>query len=361
MSGASTAAPVTPTGGQAGRGGRNLLKTLPGLLISVFFLWFTFFPHGKIWFLPAGRGISIAEIMAIRAREPAWLLGILAFTVASYTLRCLRWTRMMRGTGAKFPVCARVLMTSLAANNILPLRIGDIMRVFTYAGDLGASPSAILSTVILEKLLDIFILVLLFVLTMGSQASAHSKAVAESLLAISTIGLLTLILGARALKLPLDRFFAKHSANKKIAKLEHFIMLAIDCLLEIGIGGSMLLLAQSAIIWVCEGMIFVSAARLIGLGTDWIGPWQAVSVANLSYLIPSSPGGIGTFEFAVKTGLMTHGASGASAALYALALHAWLLVSVTGAGGLIFLIHRAKRPEHKPLLEEIETLPAELP
>src|SRR5207244_9302082 len=63
------------------------------------------------------------------------------------------WTRMMRSTGARFRVCARVLMTSLAANNILPLRIGDIMRVFTYAGNLGAAPSVILSTVILEKLL----------------------------------------------------------------------------------------------------------------------------------------------------------------------------------------------------------------
>jgi len=361
VSAASATAPVAPNGGRTGKRGRNLLKTVPGLLISGFFLWYTFFPHGKIWVLSAGRGISIAEVMAIRARQPAWILGILGFTAASYTLRCVRWTRMMRGTGAKFPVCARVLMTSLAANNILPLRIGDIMRVFTYADDLGTSPSAILSTVILEKLLDIFILVLLFVLTMGSQASAHSKEVAATLLAISTIGLLTLILGARALKSPLDRFFAKHSANKKIAKLEHFVMLAIDCLLEIGIAGSLLLLLHSVIIWACEGMIFVSAARLIGLTTDWIGPWQAVSVANLSYLIPSSPGAIGTFEFAVKTGLITHGASGASAALYALALHAWLLVSVTGAGGLIFLIHRAKRPEHKPLLEEIETLPAELP
>ncbi len=341
--------------------GRNLFKTLPGILVSLFFLWYTFFPHGPIWILPAGRGISFAEIMAIRAERPAWLLGVLGFTAASYTLRCMRWTRMMRSTGAKFGACARVLMTSLAANNILPLRIGDIMRVFTYAADLGASPSVILSTVILEKLLDIFILVLLFTVTMGSHASGHSKTVAETLLAISTIGLLTLILGARALKSPLEAFFAKHSGNARIAKLEHWIMLALDCFLDIGIAGSMLLLAQSAIIWTCEGMIFVSAARLIGLATDWIGPWQAVSVANLSYLIPSSPGAIGTFEFAVKTGLVTHGASEAQAALYGLALHAWLLISVTGAGGLIFLIHRAKRPEHKPLLEEIDTLPAELP
>ena len=86
---------------------------------------------------------------------------------------------MMRPTGARFRVCARVLMTSLAANNILPFRIGDIMRVFTYAGDLGASPSVILSTVILEKLLDIFVLVLLFVATMGSMQRTALHLIAD--------------------------------------------------------------------------------------------------------------------------------------------------------------------------------------
>ncbi len=329
--------------------GRSLLKTLPGLAISAGFLWYTF------------SRISFSDLRAVRMVSPSWIVGVLAFTLASYTLRCARWTRMMRSTGAKFNVCARVLMTSLAANNILPLRIGDIMRVFTYAGDLGASPSAILSTVILEKLLDIFVLVLLFTLTMGSHASAHSKTLAETLLAISTTGLLVLILGARAMKSTLDRFFAKHSANKKIAKLEHFVMLAIDCLLEIGIAGSLLLLVQSAVVWACEGMIFFSVARLIGLVTDRTGPWAAVAVANLSYLIPSSPGAIGTLDLAVTADLAMHGAAAAQATPFALLVHAWLLISVTGAGGLIFLIHRAKQTENKPLLEEIETLPSELP
>src|SRR5258708_4887122 len=135
----------------------ELLKTLPGVLISGFFLWYTF------------KGISFEQIRAVRMVHPDWIAGVIGFTIGSYTLRCVRWTRMMRSTGAKFGVCVRVLMTSLAANNILPLRIGDIMRVFTYAGDLGATPSVILSTVILEKLLDIFVLGLIFVLTMGAE------------------------------------------------------------------------------------------------------------------------------------------------------------------------------------------------
>lgn len=347
--------------------GRSVLQTLPGLLISAFFLWYTF------------KGISFAQIFgqprALRLAHPAWIFGVLAFTAASYTLRCVRWTRMLRSTGARFPVCARVLMTSLAANNILPFRIGDVMRVFTYSSDIGASPSVLLSTVILEKLLDIFILVLLFVRFMGPNVSHHSRILAESLLALSTIGLLTLLLGARTLGRedgPLRSFFNRLPNKPIFAKLEHWLTLALDCIRQIGITGSLLLLLQSAVIWSCEGMIFVSAAHLIGLAgaasgsaggstLDRIGPWQAVSVANLSYLIPSSPGAIGAFEWAVKTSLTSHGAPENQAALFGLALHAWLLLSVTGVGGALFLWHRFHTLPHKPLLEDIHELPKQLP
>ncbi len=339
----------------SGSRGRSLLKTLPGLLISAFFLWYTF------------KGISFTQIRSLRFVAPVWLLGVLAFTVGSYTLRCVRWTRMLRSTGARFPVCARVLMTSLAANNILPFRIGDVMRVFTYAGDIGASTSVLLSTVILEKFLDIFILVLLFVRFMGPNVARHSRILAESLLALSTVGLLTLILGARVLEQPLHRLFARLPQKPILKKLENWLLLALDCIRQIGIAGSLLLLLQSAIIWACEGMIFVSAAYLIGLTgapgstLDPIGPWQAVSVANLSYLIPSSPGAIGTFEWAVKSALTAHGAPESQAALFGLALHAWLLVSVTGVGGALFLQHRFHTLPHKPLLEDIHELPKQLP
>jgi len=335
--------------GRPRRGKWELLKTLPGVLISGFFLWYTF------------RGISFAQIRAVRLVHPGWTAVAIGFTVCSYTLRCVRWTRMMRSTGAKFGVCARVLMTTLAANNILPLRIGDIMRVFTYAGDLGASPSEVLSTVILEKLLDIFVLVLLFVCFMGPGVTRHSRELAEGLLVVSTAGLLVLLVGARALEAMFRKLFARLPQRAILTKIESKLLLALGCIREIGVAGSLLLLVQSATIWACEGMIFVSGAKLIGLVSDPIGPWQAVSVANLSYLIPSSPGAIGTFEWAVKTSMTSHGAGQAAAALYGLVLHAWLLISVTGAGGIIFLVHRAKVHNHKPLLEEIETLPEELP
>lgn len=328
---------------------RNLIKTVPGLLVSAFFLWYTF------------RGIHPSEFRSLRLVHPAWIAGVLGFTLAGYTLRCVRWTRMMRSTGASFTACARVLMTSLAANNILPLRIGDIMRVFTYASDLGASPSAILSTVILEKLLDVFVVGLIFVRTMGSDLPEKIRHGADAALGISAAGLLVLMLGAGKLEAPLQRLFASLPKNKLAEKAEHWLLLAIGTLREMGLVGNMLLLLQSAVIWFCEGMIFVSAIHLVGLGTDASGPWEAVSFANLSYMLPSSPGAIGTFEWAVKSALVSHGAAQAHSAVFGLAIHVWMLVSVTGAGGIIFLLHRLRIHNHKPLLEEIETLPSELP
>ncbi len=260
-----------------------------------------------------------------------------------------------------FAVCARVLMTSLAANNILPLRIGDIMRIFTYADDLGTSPSVILSTVIIEKLLDIFILVLMFVSTVGSIATARLRLIANISLVISTVGLLILLAAARSLQEPVQRLFARLPDSPLLKKVEHWITLALDATGRLGITGSLLLLLQTTIIWTCEGMIFLSAIRLLGLTVDGIAAWLAVSFANLSYLIPSSPGAIGPFELAVKTSLVNHGATMAQAAVFGLAIHAWMLLSVTGAGGVIFLLHRVRIHNHKPLLEEIEDLPVEMP
>jgi hypothetical protein len=252
-------------------------------------------------------------------------------------------------------------MTSLAANNILPLRIGDIMRIFTYAGDLGASPSTILSTVILEKLLDIFVLVLMFVTTVGRVATPRLRLIADISLAISATGILVLLVAARSLQAPIQRLFSRLPDNQKLVKVEHWINLALDATGRLGVIESLLLLLQTIFVWTCEGMIYVSAINLLALPVDRIGPWLAVSFANLSYLIPSSPGAIGPFELAVKTSLVNHGAAMGQAAIFGLAFHAWMLISVTGVGGIIFLTHRVRIHNHKPLYVEIEQLPTELP
>ena len=333
----------------------GFLKMLPGLLISAFFLWWTF------------RGFSLAVLKSIRLVAPIWILGLVAGTCGSYWLRSYRWWLMMRSAGSKLKTCFRVLITSLAANNILPLRIGDVMRIFTYAPDLNASPSVILSTVILEKLLDIFTLVLLLVVTVhtGKGLPPKTRVLVKTLLGISGGGLLVMVVGSRALVWPIKSLFAKLPV--RLGKMEDWLLLALDAIRQIGILGMAWLFFLSLAIWLCEGALYLSAMRMIGLETatgaqlDWGAPLQTVALANFAFLVPSAPGGIGPFEWACKNALQLHFVSPNAAGLFGLLIHLWLLVTITGVGGAMFFAHRLHGARRKPLMEEIGTLPAGLP
>ena len=339
----------------------SILKMLPGLAISVFFLWFTFVRKNK----QGMRPVNLDDFRNIHLISPIWIVGVVVFSVAGYGLRSYRSWFMLRSVKARFYDCARVLMTSLAANNILPLRIGDVMRIFTYSGDLNATPSIIMSTVLLEKLLDVLTLGLMFVVAMqsGYRVEPHLRLVAEVCVGISFTGVLVLVFGARTLEPPVKRLFAK-TKNEKLAKVEHWIMLALDCIRQIGVPGTLWLVVVSFGAWICEGLLYFSASQLLGLRTDWGGPWAAVSQANLSFLIPSSPGGIGPFEWACKDAHIKHlpaGANVAPASIFGLLIHAWLLVAITATGGGMLLMHRLHAARRQSLIEEIDTLPLELP
>lgn len=339
---------VSTTGSNESR--LKLLKTLPGFAISAFFLWWTF------------RGFHLSEFRTVHLAAPVWIVGVVLFSVVGYGTRCYRWWLMLRSVGSRFSACSRIFLTSLAANNILPFRIGDVMRIFTYSDDLNATPSVILSTVLLEKFLDVFSLAVLFVLTMntGKAVSHHLRVAAEVGVGVSTAGLLVMVFGARTLEPAVKRAFA-NTTNTKLAKIEHWLVLALDCIRQIGIVGTLFLVLVSFVAWAFEGLLYLSAMHLLGLATDWAGPWQAVSQANLSFLIPSSPGGIGPFEWACTDALMRHGVTHNAGAIFGLLIHAWLFFAITSVGGGWFLAHRLHRARRKPLVEELETLPAELP
>jgi uncharacterized protein (TIRG00374 family) len=336
----------------------GLLKTIPGLLVSAFFIWWTYIrvgANGKRGFDPAAfRGLHVVSWMGVA--------GVVVFGIAGYTIRCYRCWAMLRGAGAKFTVCARVFMTSLAANNVLPLRIGDVMRIFTYAEDQNATPSMVLSTVILEKLLDVFSLAVLFVVTMhfGQDVPARVHTLAEVGVVLSTAGLAAMVFGSRMFEVPLQRLFAK-TQHATLKKAEHWVMLALGCVRQIGVVGTLMLVLYSFAAWACECLMYIAMARATGLVHGIVGPAQATAEANLSFLIPSSPGGIGPFELACKDALMRHGASVGDGALFGLVIHVWLLLSITGVGGALFFMHRMHRAKRASLITEIETLPADLP
>ena len=321
---------------------RNLWKTLPGFVISAFFLWRTL------------TGIHYKTIESIRFVNRWWFAVLAVALITGYTLRVYRWWLMLRASGAPgFSVCARVLLTSFAANNVLPFRIGDFLRVFGYAEELGASSSSILGTVILERLLDMFML--LSFLTAAVATSTHMLtfpmfgrdvrilSFALPVLAVVTLGVAAFLLFARQMETLVRGLVGALPAGKLVDKAESWILLAFDSVKKLSLSAKLMLLVASFAAWFCEGIIFVSASRVMGLVVGARGPWLALSLSNLSYLIPSSPGAIGTFEYFCKLGMVSQGGKPDLAAVYGLLVHVIVLLTITVAGGIAFFMHRAGR------------------
>ncbi len=340
---------------------RELWKLIPGFAVSGFFLWKTL------------KSIRFDDLRSIRVASSMWIAVLIVFLFSGYLLRIYRWWFMLRRSGAPgYAVCARVLLTSYAANNVLPFRIGDFLRVFSYAPDLRASSSTVLSTVILERLLDVFtLLTFLVVLLLHAgrplllPLRGHNVDVlhlATPVLALCAAGLFLLLFGASFLQKIVERLIGRIHAGPRAEKFKSWALLLFHAVLKLSLSGRILLLLSSLAIWLCEGMIFVGASGALAVPVGRSGPWLAVTLSNLSFLLPSSPGAIGTYEFFSKVGMVSQGAPQTISALYGLLVHMIVFFSVTLAGGIVFLVHRVARgPRSRPLAQDLADLPEELP
>lgn len=343
--------------GSTSHSARNLWKLIPGFAISAFFLWRVL------------RDLKMDRLRSMRLVHPGWIVVLVFFFLADYGLRGYRWWFMLRSVKARFSACLRVLMTSLAANNILPFRIGDFMRIFAYAPDVNAPSSTVLSTVLLERLLDIFMLFAFLVIGLhGADANfppvavrGHSYGVlrlAEFILVLAALGLGLLLFGTHLLHRFTQKLVARFGQRPRTQKLGEWSVLLFDAVLHLSFPGRVWLLAVTAMVWTSESMLFVAFAKMIGIVSHPRGPWIAAALSNLSFLLPSAPGGVGPFEASGKVAMQSQGAHPGDAALYALLVHLVTWIAITLIGGIAFLVHRASRKGLiKPLVEDLAALP----
>ncbi len=326
-------------------------KLIPGLAISAFFLWRTV------------RSIRVNDLRSMQLQHPAWLLGLLAFFLADYALRSYRWWYMLRRFHARYIACARVLLTSLAANNILPFRVGDFMRIFAYAPDVNAPSSTVLSTVLLERLLDTVMLFAFLVIGLTGADSnfppiavrGHSFGVlkaAGSILILVAFGLGLLLFGTRLLYRVTQRLVARFGEGPRGKKIAEWATLLFDAILDLSFVGRLWLLVLTAGVWACECMVFVSCAKMIGISSGPRGPWLAGALSNLSFLLPSAPGGIGPFEASAKVAMQSQGALASDAALYALLVHVIIFFAICALGGAGMILHRVRRSGVALMMDE---------
>jgi uncharacterized protein (TIRG00374 family) len=319
---------------------RRWARPAVGLVVAALFLWLI------------ARRVDWPAVwrLAVAAQPGFLLLGLMALA-GGFTVRIARWWMMLRALDprVRFGDCVRPFLVSLAVNNTVPLRAGDVVRAFGFRDALGVAPPRVLGTLVLERVLDLLALLLVFfpgLLGVASGAVPRGFIIAGAVLGVAcVVAVLTFVLAPGPLSRlvsavlrsgPLSRLTAaERAAGWARQFFESFAPLGEPRL-------AVRLVLLSLLAWGLEGSMYAATAHAVGAQTAAGGPWFALATGTLATLLPSSPGYVGTFDYFAMLGLTAYGASRTAAAAFALLVHVILWLPVTLAGGIAALRPRAR-------------------
>ena len=319
---------------------RRWIRPVLGLAISLAFIWLL------------ARGVDLDALAhAFSQLSIPFIVLALSCLAAGYAARIVRWWWMLRALEPSLPVgaCVWPLLTSVAVNNVMPFRAGDAVRVFGFRKELRSPAVSILGTLVVERLLDLLVLLGFFFLGLFElQAGAfpYGVAVAATWLAGACLAaLVALILFAPWLdrivgRFAQNRYFANRNWSEAIAVQGSNLVAALSIIRSPS--RLLVLLGLSLVTWICEGAVFAVVARALNATASLIGPWFSLATGTLATMIPSSPGYVGTFDYFAAQGLAAQGAAPATSVAFALTVHAVLWVPLT-ALGLVYLVTHSRR------------------
>lgn len=332
------------------------IKSLGGILVAGVCVWLVF------------RHLNWEHAwQTMKTADVKWLfLGLLLLSTG-YASRVMRWWLMLRSINGNLPLsaCVGPFLSGIAINNVLPFRAGDVLRVMGFRRHLDIAPIPVVSTLALERLLDLTALLGFFFA--GLMWVEDGRFPQAMVVTTGWAALLCFILVALIVLIPhrLERISAifTRMAERNSWPLVMRIGTALSqFLISLSAMRAPRLVAQllvlSFIIWFLEGGVFMAVARALNITDTGIGPWFALATGTLGTLLPSTPGYVGTFDYFTMLGLMAYQVPQPASAVFALVVHLvlWLPLTVVGLGWL--MAHKLKQPSPPLPLDVSPSLPS---
>jgi uncharacterized protein (TIRG00374 family) len=281
-------------------------------------------------------GTDLAETANVLSRaDLRWVA--LAVVLMSFDLafRALRWQRLLRPIAhVRYPPMLAYLLVGYLANNILPARLGELVRSH-YLGDReGISRASALGTVVVERVVDLVAVVAIAsvaLLVLSIRGLVGNVVLVGA--AVTGLFLVILAIGIVAHRLPgLDRIRAVVERYPRVRDLGQSLQDGLAVAARPRTLGEAILV--SGLSWTMAILAYAAAGQAIGIQ---LSMGQAALIASgvaLASAVPAGPSNLGTFEFAAKELGKAVGIEEASALALGVLVHVAILV-VTSIGGAI--------------------------
>lgn len=308
---------------------KHFFKILAGICVSIILIWLTL------------RQIDIKKSFELIAGVKYFVLipAILVY-VFTYILRSVRYYYILLPL-KKTKVLDNFPYTIIGffANNIIPLRLGELIRAKITGERLHVSRSSALATIVIERLFDIIIFVLFFFLIVT--VMSFPEFIKKSFYILTFVFFICL----STLYIMLTH---KNKALKVLSKMP--ISSVVESLITVFLNrftGGLAVLKKpsiliksfifSGILWITEALFVVIVAYACGIHISILGGIFTVIIVGMGGIIPTAPGYFGAFELMGVLALSTLSVDKDLAFICTAICHFLQLVIIFTLGGLCVL------------------------
>ncbi len=278
-------------------------------------------------------------VNALQRAQYVYLLPALALYFLGIAIRAARWHFLLRPI-KPIPTrdLFRIVVIGYMANDILPLRMGELVRAIVLGMQSRISKTATLVTIVVERVFDgltmlTFIVVASFALHFADDEVAMRVRLVAALFIAAILGLAILAGMPRRVERYAE-IFLRHLPDAPRARATRMTRSFLD-----GLGAlrspvdSLAIFALSLLAWLCETAMYFVIAFGFDLALPFPAFLLATAFANLATIMPSTPGYVGVFDAAiVYTLTQLFSVESNLATSYTLVLHAALYLPVTLLG-----------------------------
>jgi len=309
-------------------------KLILGSLVSTFFL------------VLALRDIQWNVLWdVLKQTRYLYLVPVVFFTMACHYSRAYRWKFLLLpvkdiSTWNLFSATAIGFM----ANNLLPARLGEIVRAYVIGKQERISRTASFATIVYERILDVFSLLVLLWITLAKVSGPEwLKTSMIWILVLNIVAFAVMLLMVRSpemvrrLVAKFTKPFPEQLQAKALRVIEGYLV-GLGSMTEIK---SLLPIALTSFgVWFFAilGLYYTFVA--LDMEVPFMANVTLVVLVSMGTMIPSAPAYLGTTQYACIVGLAIYGVGKSEALAFSLLYHATQFFPITALG--LYLLWRAQ-------------------
>jgi len=303
-------------------------QTLIGIAVSALLLFL------------AARNVRLGEILPLLRQANFFYLALAGLcAVFAVWLRAWRWRFLIPNSERmRTANLFSATMIGFMGNNLLPLRIGDLARAYIAAKKENVAASAMLATVVIERLLDVFaILIMLSVIFFHLPLP---RWIANGFLLMLAIGALAWIalLSMNRLSAVIDRWISRLIPERLQGRVRDFIEAFFAGLAAMRNKRNLTIATLLSIpIWTTYALGTYAGLQACAIYVPFAASWVVLAFVGIGVSLPSAPGFVGTFQFFTVAALALFSVDQQTAFGYSLLHHLAQYIPVTLFGWILLI------------------------